>query len=157
MDKIKGMLIGLALGDALGAPHEFKYNNSLEYTGKLIHKVRLFDRFHGDTIFEVGSVTDDTQMTLVLANQMIADGGYNRENMILAYEKWAATSKMMGKNTRELFKGVKTVKGYQNRYNKKFSAPENEWTQSNGSLMRCSPLVIFNDFNNFITDCSLSN
>ena len=134
-DKIKGILLGVALGDALGAPHEFHYQKN-EYTGELIYEVKLFNRFHGESIFPIGSVTDDTQMTLTLANQIIKDKGYNRDNIILAYEKWAATGKMMGKNTRALFKGVKTVKGYQNRYDKIFSAPITEWTQSNGSLNR---------------------
>lgn len=155
-DKIKGMLIGLALGDALGAPHEFKYQHN-EFVGRLVYPVKLFNRFHGETVFNVGSVTDDTQMTLILANQIIKDKNYNRNNVILAYEEWAFTGKMLGKNTRALFKGVKTIKGYENRYNKIFSAPIEEWTQSNGSLMRCSPLIIFNNFDNFIIDTKLSN
>ena len=132
-DKIKGMLIGLSLGDALGAPHEFKYQKD-EYTGELIYQLRLFNRFHGETLFYVGSVTDDTEMTLTLANQIIKDKDYNRNNVILAYEEWAKNSKMLGKNTRALFKGVKTVKGYEGRYNKIFSVPMEEWTQSNGSF-----------------------
>ena len=155
-DKIKGILLGVALGDALGAPHEFKTQHN-EYIGKLVHEVKLFNRFHGESIFPIGSVTDDTQMTLTLANQIIKDKGYNRNNVILAYENWAATGKMMGKNTRALFKGVKTVKGYQNRYDKIFSTPMEEWTQSNGSLMRCSPLIIFSDFESMIIDVKLSN
>ena len=132
-DKIKGILIGLALGDALGAPHEFKYQKDV-YTGKLIYEVRLFNRFHGETIFNVGSVTDDTEMTFALLRQIIKDGDYVKDNVILAYEEWANHGKMLGKNTRALFKGVKTVKGYQNRYEKIFSVPMGEWTQSNGSL-----------------------
>lgn len=167
-DKIKGMLMAVALGDALGAPHEFNYQHN-EYTGKLIHEVKLFNRFHGETNFGIGSITDDTQMTLTLANQIIKDNFdstghliqgepiYNKNNVVLAYENWAKTSKMLGKNTRALFKGVVTVKGYENRYNKIFSSPVEEWTQSNGSLMRCSPLIIYPTFNALIIDTAISN
>jgi len=161
-DKIKGIFIGLALGDALGAPHEFNYQHN-EYTGKLIHEVKLFNRFHGETVFNVGSVTDDTQMTLTLANQIIRDNYlsevpiYNKNNVILAYEEWATHGKMLGKNTRALFKNIKTVKGYEGRYNKIFSTSKEEWTQSNGSLMRCTPLVIYPDFNPLIIDTALTN
>ena len=162
-DKIKGILIGVALGDALGAPHEFKYQDNI-YTGELIYEVKLFNRFHGETLFNIGSVTDDTQMTLTLANQIIKDNInstssiYNKNNVILAYEEWATTGKMLGKNTRALFKNVKTVKGYENRYNKIFTTtPKEEWTQSNGSLMRCTPLIVYPDFNPLIIDTSLTN
>lgn len=34
-DKISGTLIGLAVGDALGVPHEFKSQRNKIYTGKL--------------------------------------------------------------------------------------------------------------------------
>ena len=156
-DKLKGILIALALGDALGAPHEFKYTKHYKYTGTLEYPVKLFNRFQGESVFPVGSVTDDTQMTLTLAVQIIQDNKYIKDNVILAYEKWASTAKMLGKNTRALFKGVTTLKGYQNRYTKTFSVPQSEWTQSNGSLMRCTPFVIFESYDNLIEDIKLSN
>jgi ADP-ribosyl-[dinitrogen reductase] hydrolase len=155
-NKIKGMLMGLALGDALGAPHEFKYQNNI-YTGELVYVVKLWNRFHGESVIGLAAVTDDTEMTFTLIRQILKDDGYIRNNIIRAYEDWATTSKMLGKNTRALFKGIKTVKGYEGRYEKMFSTPQNEWTQSNGSLMRCSPLVIFNNYDNIITDCKLTN
>ncbi|HLX54629.1 MAG TPA: ADP-ribosylglycohydrolase family protein, partial [Aquella sp.] len=138
----------------MGAPHEFKYNK-YTYTGDLEHPVRLFNRFHGETIFPIGSVTDDTVMTFTLANQIVSDQGYNEDNIILAYERWANSTKMLGKNTRQLFKGVSTVKGFRGRWHKKFDLPIEEWTQSNGSLMRCSPFVIFKDYHEIIKDAKL--
>jgi len=63
-----------------------------------------------------------------------------------------------GKNTRELLKGIKTHKGYQDRYTKKFlSTPQETWTISNSSLMRCSPLALIMDNYAVIQDCSLTN
>jgi len=152
-DKLKGTIVAVALGDA----HEFRHNKA-EYTGKLEHNVVLFNRFQGESVYPVGSITDDTQMTMIILNHIVNNKGYYPEKIVLEYEKWATTAKMMGKNTRELFKGVTTHKGYTSRYNKKFiDTSINEWTQSNGSLMRCSPFVIFNDYNALQTDVKLTN
>lgn len=157
-DKIKGVLLGVALGDALGAPHEFKYTSNLRYTGKLEYHVKMFNRFKKEeTVYPIGSITDDTYMTITLAKQLIVDNGFNEDNIILAYEKFTTQCKMLGTNTRELFKGVTTVKGFRNRHAKKFSVPQEEWTQSNGSLMRCTPLMIFADYTNLKKDIALSN
>lgn len=157
-DKFKGIIIGLALGDALGAPHEFKSPTPLKYTGKLEHIISRYNRFTKETTtFPIGIVTDDTEMTMVLLRSIVAHKTYSSTDVILKYEQWAKGAKMMGKNTRALFKGVTTVKGYQNRYNKIFGTPMTEWTQSNGSLMRCSPFVLFSEYDNLIIDTKLSN
>ena len=42
LDKIRGMLIGGAIGDAIGAPHE---HGTLPYTGILTDKVTYHSRF----------------------------------------------------------------------------------------------------------------
>ena len=155
-NKIKGMLTGVALGDALGAPHEFS-RSKLIFKGELIYPITITSRFHGIITYPVGTVTDDTQMTLALARQISIDGKYNENNVILAYERFAKDCKFCGKNTRNLFKGVVTTSGYRNRYSKFFTTPMDEWTQSNGSLMRCSPLVVFPGYEDLISDTKLSN
>ncbi len=154
--KLASIFIGVALGDALGAPHEFK-NAGLIYTGKLEYEIKRITRFHQEIVHPIGSVTDDTQMTFALIRSLIWSGGYVPEDAVLSYESWAATSNMLGKNTRALFKGVKTYKGYESRYNKIFSAPMDSWTQSNGSLMRCTPFVIFPGYEELSADCKLTN
>jgi ADP-ribosylglycohydrolase len=66
-------------------------------------------------------------------------------------------SPFMGKNTRNLFCGVRTVHGYENRYNKIFTPDSiDEWSQSNGSLMRCMPLSFVSN-NSVVIDCSITN
>lgn len=155
-NKLKGMIIGVALGDALGAPHEFKYNK-VTYTGKLEYPIKHFNRFTGERVYPIGSITDDTQMTMTLINSIIRKGKYDRNDAILSYEQWTTVSRFMGKNTRKLFHGVKTIKGYESRYKKEFDTPMDTWTQSNGSLMRCSPFIIFTDYAYLKIDTELSN
>ena len=158
MDKISGMFMGGAIGDALGAPHEFRYHKSNEYTGLLHHNFKFLARYQPVRHAVAGQTTDDTEMTLALANSLIDNKGYDKNGAILSYEKWANDAKFLGVNTRLLFKGVKTVKGYESRYGKVFDTPEKRHaTQSNGSMMRCSPLVFIFDNNVVVTDCKLTN
>lgn len=154
-DKVTGMFEGLALGDALGAPYEFHYNN-LPYSEEIIYSTRYVSKYQGVRYTALGQVTDDTEMTLTLAHTIVDNGGYDVEWVVTAYQEWANSTFMLGRNTRALFKGVSTYRGYLNRYDKIFSNPVESWTQSNGSLMRCSPLALF-DINTAITDCKLTN
>ena len=157
-DKIRGVFTGVALGDALGAPHEFRYHKSNIYTGNLKHRYKLINRWRGPKEMVIGQTTDDTEMTLTLARSLIRYGKYNEEDVILNYEQWATGTTMLGINTRTLFKNIKTVKGFRKRWEKKFSDLEaREKNQSNGSLMRCSPLAFIFDDAATVQDCSLTN
>jgi len=156
-DKVKGMIIGCALGDALGAPHEFKHSKNI-YTGNLKYKLAIKTGSYYKRVIKtgvIGQFTDDTELTLILLDQIIE--GYNKDLVIMKYIKWVNDNTyFMGRNTRSLFKGIKTLRGYYNRIKKKKLAPQDEWTQSNGALMRCSPLSLLNE--KYVTqDCEITN
>ena len=163
-DRVRGMLYGVALGDALGAPHEFK--NSIpatQYTGQLEYQPLVPSRFQGIRYGVPGQVTDDTEMTLALANTILAEKGFKRDNVIRAYQDWANSKPFgMGKNTRRLFHGVKTIRGFNQRYEKALREDLTA-TQSNGSLMRASPLALLvnpddpDSFAPVLEDTRLSN
>jgi ADP-ribosylglycohydrolase len=139
MDQLQGGLLGLALGDALGAPHEFRYSISLnEYTGKLIHPIYWKSRFGPMQQSAIGQITDDTSMSIALLKSLLQNSTWNYTSAVSAYINWANSGlKFLGRNTRKLFKGIKTIKGYQNRY-QRFDLSD---AQSNGSLMRAYPLI----------------
>jgi len=155
-DRVSGMLFGLAIGDALGIPHEFsRISPKLAYTGIINDKHQLQVRWQwSSTIIPPASTSDDTAMTLSLFEELAENKfEYNQERVALAYMKFANSHKLgLGKNTRRLFHGVKTYKGYQKRYNKLLKKIQE--CQSNGSLMRASPLIFSNDKT---TDHCLSN
>lgn len=158
LDKTRGVFIGEALGDALGAPHEFRYHKNNEYNGILHHRFKFNARYQSTRWMVPGQTTDDTEMTLTLARSLIRNKGYNRNDAILHYEAWANNTPLLGINTRKLFKGVKTVKGYENRYNKLFDTPDAIYNnQSNGSMMRSSPLAFIFDNTPMVVDCKLTN
>jgi len=155
-DKIHGMLIGVALGDALGSPHEFQ---NLPYTGKLEHQTQRRSRWQPTKIEPPGQITDDTEMTLALTATII--NGYSRDAAILNYQRWANSKcPSMGKNTRHLFSGVKTIKGYEKRFTtppvgkKNYNGPQE--SQANGTLMRASPLVVLS-LGQALEDCRITN
>lgn len=151
MDKKRGMIVGVLLGDALGAPLEF--NHKQEYSGKLEFETKINTRFQGTKVLPAGSITDDSNMTLCLLNSINRNGGkYNREDVIISYMNWANSTWMMGNNTKSLLKGVKTIRGYENRVLKVKTT-----SQSNGSLMRCSPLALLKRNKYVILDCDITN
>lgn len=153
-DKLLGMVYGVAIGDALGAPFEFtRVSPKLKYNG-ILQDESVYVQFQYHKLeIKPWSFTDDTEMMIVLLKSIFENKGYDRNDTILRYLKWAQKSGFMGKNTRELMKGVKTVKGYEKR-----KAKQTVSSQSNGSLMRASPLALLKNWKeNTIIDTSLTN
>lgn len=154
-NKILGMLYGVAIGDALGAPFEFfKTEPKQTYDGILKDEsVTIHFRF-SSTELKPASITDDTEMTLELLSSIIEKKTYDVNNVILHYLDWAQRSKFLGRNTRALMKGVKTIKGYEKRK----TQIDMKNAQSNGSLMRASPLALLKDWKTAtVQDTSITN
>ncbi|CAF2673344.1 unnamed protein product [Rotaria sp. Silwood2] len=82
LEAIQGCLIGLAVGDALGASVEFR---SREYLAA--HPVR--DMNGGGTWdLPVGKWTDDTAMALCLASSLITQKYFNPYDQMVRYKWW---------------------------------------------------------------------
>jgi len=165
-DKINGLFIGGALGDAIGAPHEFSWS-SVAYTGKLEHCCARHIPFKMNiNKYDLGQITDDTEMLLCIMNSLIYNKGlYIAADVLTNYICWAnqKTNKVIGRNTKKLFHGITTLKGYEKRYKDLFNTQEKKDSQlSNGALMRSGIFAIYGLFNDdyenaIITDCSLTN
>lgn len=157
LDRVQGMFMGVFLGDALGFPTEFRCNTNTPYTGKLEFKPFHTSRWQGKTEYPVASVSDDSEMTMSLLRSMLKNKKYVKDQVIMEYMTWAGSTSCIGKNTRALLKGIKTLRGYNNRIEKINALPESEVSQSNGSLMRCSPLALLNNDEDIITDVNITN
>lgn len=164
-DKIYGMVIGHALGDALGCPHEFKPTTL--YTGKLEHVFKRFNQYTKPTIREsvVGQTSDDTEMALALLYSL--ETGFSREKTVIEYMKWIknegfpGNAPFAGRNTRNLFvigsTSSPSYKLYLSRFEKNFPTEiSKQNAQSNGCLMRAYPLSLV-DLNIARIDCSITN
>lgn len=152
-DRVAGAMMGVIMGDAIGAPHEFRHGP--RYQDGVISTLTVRSQYYRDRVAVKGQVTDDSEMTWALARSLISEGGYDEGEATKAYIAWAnglvdspsegrarKTLKkcyppppFMGNNTRRLFQGVRTVKGHLNR------AQSRPSTESNGCMMRCIPLL----------------
>jgi ADP-ribosylglycohydrolase len=142
LNRFRGMLAGHFLGDALGAPYEFSRGGiKLKYySPDLIFSTTYYSRA-GQKNLEVAQFTDDSEMTITMMRTLLQTGkeaNYLEESFIQAYLNWANSGTWcLGRNTRALFKGIKTVNGYRNRTRKM-----DYNNQSNGSLMKVSPFAL---------------
>ena len=148
MDRIKGMFYALALGDAKGVPFEFRnISPKLTYT-PIMPSEDIVIQFRWNSVtMKAYSPSDDTEMTLALLFGFLQKGmKYDWETVLIEYMKCAKQTRTIGKNTRALLKGVKTIKGYTNRMSK-VEQDQKEIMQSNGSLMRASSLALMKNWN----------
>lgn len=80
LDRCKGTLLGLAVGDALGTTLEFKTPGTF---------VPLTDLIGGGVFgLEAGQWTDDTSMALCLADSLIEKEGFDAFDQLEKYLKW---------------------------------------------------------------------
>ncbi|CAH6420506.1 ADP-ribosylglycohydrolase [uncultured virus] len=165
LDRIRGMFAAHHLGDALGAPHEFyKWNRNTVYTGKL--EIEPFRRGGSrykqeDIRHPVGSVTDDTHMTIALLRSILDKGEYDFENTVVEYTNWVHSgTKEIGVNTGYIFKN-ETLKGYYLRVarrDREIEAGTMRVSLSNGPLMRCTPLALLDNWSDAaIEDVKMTN
>lgn len=118
----------------------------------------MISQYQGRKELSVAQVSDDSEATLTLLRTLIRDRSYNKDNVTKAYLDWANSGGwMLGKNTRALLKGVTTLKGYQRRMDKILSLPMSERSQSNGAMMRCSPLALLYDNESVVEDVKITN
>src|SRR5450756_2217177 len=94
LDKFKRTLLGCAVGDALGAPVEGLPTEDIR------QKYGLVTDFI-DERFGAGMITDDTQMTIALAQAIIEMGRFDKGHAALKFGRWMEASD----------KGVKEARG----------------------------------------------
>jgi len=132
LQRARACFLGLALGDALGATTEFMPPGELRAKYKLQRKIRG----GGWLGLKAGQVTDDTEMSLAIANAVLASGGWDLPGIAEAFLAW-----MRGK---PIDIGATVRKGI-SRYRRSgdLQVPANEWDAGNGGVMRMAPVAIF--------------
>src|SRR6202140_2886624 len=134
-DRSRGALIGLAVGDALGAAVEFKSPGSFALvTGY---------RNGGPHRLQAGEWTDDTSMALALADS-IATAGWDLNDQADCYVQWWKTGKY-SVNGRCFDIGITTRSALGNFLANKdalASGDRSDRASGNGSIMRLAPVPI---------------
>jgi ADP-ribosylglycohydrolase len=134
-DRQRGALVGLAVGDALGAAVEFKSPGDFEpVTGY---------RSGGPHRLNAGEWTDDTSMALALANSLGAVG-WDIDDQARRYVEWSQTGKY-SVNGRCFDIGITTSRSlsrFQQTRSAASSGTTSESSSGNGSIMRLAPVPI---------------
>lgn len=134
MSKIRDIILGCAVGDALGVPFEFKNRGSFKcekMTGNGTHNQ------------EKGTWSDDTSMTLCLADCIADDFSYTQLafNFLAWYKKGDYTANGdvfdIGNAT------INALENFRNGVSVLEAGGISEYSNGNGSLMRIAPLVLY--------------
>jgi ADP-ribosyl-[dinitrogen reductase] hydrolase len=128
--RAQGALLGQLAGDALGSYVEFQ--SAREINRRHPEGVRdLRDGGHWGTI--AGQPTDDSEMALALARSIVAQGGFQPEAASRAYITWRQSHPFDMGGTTSM--GISALMG---------RGQASTSSQSNGALMRVSPIGIAN-------------
>jgi ADP-ribosyl-[dinitrogen reductase] hydrolase len=135
-DRYRGCLIGLAVGDAIGASVEFKHRGTFpEVTG-----------MNGGGVYslEPGEWTDDTSMALCLATSLIESNGFDPKDQMNRYYLWWTEGYMSSNG--KCFDIGNTIKHALSSYNytkEPYSGLSDPNTAGNGSIMRLAPIPMY--------------
>ena len=133
-DKVVGSLIGLAVGDAMGAPYEFMtqgYAVKNDYIEGGVHDVTI------------GEWTDDTSMALCLAQSLIDNDGFNAKDQMNKYLSWYIDGYFSTRShCFDIGNTVARALGLYKNSNNPYSGIEGDFNSGNGSLMRLAPIAM---------------
>jgi len=136
MDRFRGSLLGLAVGDAVGTTVEFMPRGSFP---------KVVDMTGGGPFgLKVGQWTDDTSMALCLATSLITKKGFDPQDQMDRYWRWSREGYLS--STGRCFDIGNTVSYALERYHRMgnpFSGSTSPNMAGNGSLMRLAPIPIF--------------
>jgi ADP-ribosyl-[dinitrogen reductase] hydrolase len=135
LDRSTGALLGLAVGDALGAPFEGlerdTYPRASEYAAGGVHDI------------ERGARTDDTAMAICLAESLLAHGGIDERDLLERFLRWfrfgenahGGTAIGVSEKTRA------TLETFER--SRRIDAAAAVDSAGNGAIMRLAPVAIY--------------
>jgi ADP-ribosyl-[dinitrogen reductase] hydrolase len=132
ISRARAAFIGLAIGDALGAPAEFMTR------GEIKDKYGVLKEMVGGGWLRLkpGQVTDDTQMSLCIARSIASCAGWSLTGIADNLAEWLKSKPIdVGDTCR---RGIRNymLKGT-------LETPVNEWDGGNGAAMRMLPIGLF--------------
>jgi ADP-ribosylglycohydrolase len=132
----QGTLLGLAVGDALGAPFEFGVD-----LATVREAVSSGLEMRGGGIWGPGEWTDDTTLALALAESIAEHGLLDISDLAERYIAWADSDPIdIGNITRAALQGARDHDDARNRA-KRFH-DQTGMTAGNGTVMRAAPIAL---------------
>ena len=132
-ERAVGCVLGLALGDALGAPFEFRRRSEIPDP---------LPAFEQTLIGASGQWTDDTAMARNLCRSLTERGRLDTDDVLRRHLDWLATDPPdVGNLTRRVLRGIRD--GVPDAAERYVSERGPEVSAGNGSVMYCAPLGAF--------------
>jgi len=149
-DRARGVLLGLACGDALGRPVEFNSASAISAEhGRLTEMVG-----HGTWNQPAGTVTDDTAQALCIARSLVEQQTFDPADVADRFVEWYDSGPFdIGMMTTKALSELKQGAAWDEAGREVWeSSPEGQ-NAGNGSVMRCTPLAIpyANDWKQLVT------
>lgn len=138
-ERFVGCLVGLALGDALGAPLEFMPRAEIAASYGQVRELIGGGWLNVDP----GEYTDDTQLALAISDSIVARGRVDPEDIAARFVAWLKTApKDVGNITRTAIRYHQQGLPWREvgpRVHREMAGR----SAGNGSLMRCAPVALF--------------
>ena len=136
-----GAILGLAVGDALGAPYEFTASPDLTLTRE------AQDMTGGGGVgWQPGEWTDDTSMAVPILREVAAGAdlldSVTQDRLVLAWRNWARIAPDVGIQTRRVLSEMTEPTAEQAREQAWNVHREAGRSAGNGSLMRTAPVAL---------------
>lgn len=157
LERFRGSLLGLAIGDALGAPIEGFSRGTIPS----IDGFKSYDGINRKHPIPSGAWTDDTSMALCLAESLIERKGFDPRDQMERYLSWMEDGHLSCHGP--AFGIGTTVRGSLLRFKRNdsnpFCGPVDPLTAGNGCIMRLAPVALFYSGNpgNAIEKCAESS
>lgn len=140
MEKIErytGAMLGLAVGDAIGSPVEFKPPGSFAPVKDMMGG--------GPFNLEPGQWSDDTSMALCLAASLIEKNGFDPIDQLERYLRWYREGYMSSVSGKCICIGPTTEKALLKfeKTNEPYCGTTDPKMAGNGSIMRLAPVPLF--------------
>ena len=136
IERYRGCLLGLAVGDALGTTLEFKSPGTFTPITDMIGG--------GPFNLKPGQWTDDTSMALCLAESLIECKGFNPKDQMERYVRWWKKGHLSSTGTCfDIGNTTRTALATFMKTGNPTSGPSDSYSAGNGSLMRLAPVPLF--------------
>jgi len=136
-DRARGVMLGLAVGDALGAALEWDHPDQIaaRYGGPLRDMV-------ASRVWALGEWTDDTAMAIALAESLAERGGYDEDDVLARYLLWSRSSpKDIGATVGNALARASSP-GSARAAAAAYHEQSGGRSAGNGSLMRTAPIAL---------------
>jgi ADP-ribosyl-[dinitrogen reductase] hydrolase len=138
-NRARGVLVGLACGDALGRPVEFSSATAIEDEhGRLDEMVG-----HGTWNQPAGTITDDTEQALCIARSVATQGEFDPADIADRFVAWYESEPFdIGRMTMKALSRLKHGEAWDEAGQQVWDNSPEGSNAGNGSVMRCAPLAI---------------